>query len=252
MTDELTDLTRIAEQAVGLGYDIVRNTTPADIRLKGDRDVVTDVDLTVEREVSEFLKRMTPRHASSARKRPPRLRPTGTRMCGHSTPWTALPTLPTGYRCAPYRLPWCVEANLSSPPSSPLVGLRYVASKGRGAFGNGVQLQASKATDLSGSIISIGDYAVGDQAATKNEYRIRLTTLPADRVERVRMFGSAALDLVWVAEGRTRSDDHCCQQAVGSGRRRANRSQVRSKSYGQQRRTTANIIERDNRFRPRA
>ena len=30
-----------------------------------------------------------------------------------------------------------------------------------------------------------------------------LTALLAERVERVRMFGSAALDLAWVAEGRT-------------------------------------------------
>ena len=40
--DDLDDLTRIAEQAVGLGYDIIRNTTPAEIRLKGDRDIVTE------------------------------------------------------------------------------------------------------------------------------------------------------------------------------------------------------------------
>ncbi|MFE7743375.1 inositol monophosphatase family protein [Nocardia sp. NPDC057455] len=33
--------------------------------------------------------------------------------------------------------------------------------------------------------------------------RIALTAALAATVERVRMFGSAALDLVWVAEGRT-------------------------------------------------
>jgi hypothetical protein len=32
--DELTDLTRIAEQAVGLSYDILKNTNLAGIHLK--------------------------------------------------------------------------------------------------------------------------------------------------------------------------------------------------------------------------
>lgn len=86
---------------------------------------------------------------------------------------------------------------------APFLDLRYVAAKGRGAFGNGVQLQASKTTDLAESIVSIGDYAVGPDAPAKNARRIRLTTLLAEQVERVRMFGSAALDLAWVAEGRT-------------------------------------------------
>lgn len=86
---------------------------------------------------------------------------------------------------------------------APFLDLRYVAAKGHGAFGNGVQLQASKTTNLAEAIVSIGDYAVGEQADSKNERRIRLTTLLAKRAERVRMFGSAALDLAWVAEGRT-------------------------------------------------
>ena len=86
---------------------------------------------------------------------------------------------------------------------APLLDLRYIATKGGGAFGNGVQLQTSKQIDLAQSIVSIGDYAVGDNAAEKNKFRLRLTTLLAERTERVRMFGSAALDLVWVAEGRT-------------------------------------------------
>jgi myo-inositol-1(or 4)-monophosphatase len=51
--------------------------------------------------------------------------------------------------------------------------------------------------------VSIGDYAVGANAQAKNQQRLRLTTFLAERVERVRMFGSAALDLAWVAEGRT-------------------------------------------------
>ena len=59
--------------------------------------------------------------------------------------------------------------------------------------------------DLYKAIVSIGDYSVGKDAAEKNKKRLRLTALLAERVERIRMFGTAALDLAWVAEGRTDS-----------------------------------------------
>lgn len=57
--------------------------------------------------------------------------------------------------------------------------------------------------ELGAAIISIGDYAVGEGADDRNRPRLALTAALAANVERVRMFGSAALDLAWVAEGRT-------------------------------------------------
>lgn len=204
MTDELIDLRRIAEQAVGLGYDIVKNTTPAEIRHKGDRDTVTDVDFTVENEVRDFLKRMTPDIGFLGEEET-----TTTKLDGDQDVWTLDPV--DGTSNFAHGLPLCAVSlalvrggePVAAAVVAPLLDLRYVAAKGHGAFGNGVRLQASKATNLAESIVSIGDYAVGEQAAAKNERRIRLTTLLAQRVERVRMFGSAALDLAWVAEGRT-------------------------------------------------
>lgn len=204
MTDELLDLQRIAEQAVGLGYDIVKNTTPAEIRHKSDRDVVTDVDLTVQNEVQTFLKRMTPDVGFLGEE-------------GLSTAtldedrdiWTLDPV--DGTSNFAHGLPLCAVSlalvrrgePVVSAIVAPFLDLRYVAAKGHGSYGNGVQLGASKVRNLAESIVSIGDYAVGAQAAAKNARRIRLTMLLAERVERIRMFGSAALDLAWVAEGRT-------------------------------------------------
>jgi myo-inositol-1(or 4)-monophosphatase len=87
--------------------------------------------------------------------------------------------------------------------TAPFLDLRYNAIRDRGSFVNGQRMRASRTSELSKAIVSIGDYTVGEGAEPKNEQRIRLTALLADRVERVRMFGSAALDLAWVAEGRT-------------------------------------------------
>ena len=201
--DDLDELTRIAEQAVGLGYDIVRNTTPAEIRLKGDRDIVTDVDVTVENEVRDFLNRMTPDAGFLGEEGT-----TSATLDGDQDVWTLDPV--DGTSNFAHGLPLCAVSlallrygePVIATIVAPFLDLRYVATKGRGAFGNGNRLRVSEAKSLAESIVSIGDYAVGHRAIAKNERRLRLTTLLAERVERVRMFGSAALDLAWVAEGR--------------------------------------------------
>jgi myo-inositol-1(or 4)-monophosphatase len=201
--DNLDDLTRVAEQAVGLGYDIICNTTPAEIRLKGDRDVVTDVDLAVENEVRQFLEQMTPDIGFLGEEETSTVT-----LDGDRDVWTLDPV--DGTSNFAHGLPLCAVSlalvrrgePVVAAIVAPLLNLRYVAAKDCGAFGNGVQLRASKATKLSESIVSIGDYAVGQQAETKNRRRLRITALLAENVERVRMFGSAALDLAWVAEGR--------------------------------------------------
>lgn len=204
MTDELIDLQRIAEQAVGLGYDIVKNATPAEIRHKGDRDVVTDIDLTVQNKIRDFLQHMTPGIAFLGEEEA-----TTATLDDDQDVWTLDPV--DGTSNLAHGIPICAISlalvrcgePVVAVVFAPFLDLRYVAAKGYGAYGNGIKLQASKVTDLAESIISIGDYAVGDGAAAKNARRLRLTKLLVERVERIRMLGSAALDLAWVAEGRT-------------------------------------------------
>jgi myo-inositol-1(or 4)-monophosphatase len=63
-------------------------------------------------------------------------------------------------------------------------------------------IKASTTKNLNEAIIAIGDYAVGANARQRNAPRLALTTALATTVQRVRMLGSAATDLAWVAEGR--------------------------------------------------
>jgi myo-inositol-1(or 4)-monophosphatase len=49
--------------------------------------------------------------------------------------------------------------------------------------------------------VSLGDYAVGTDAAKLNEQPLALTAELVPRVERIRMVGAATLDLAFVAEG---------------------------------------------------
>ncbi len=204
MTDDLAHLMTIAQQAVGLGYDLVKNTTPSEIRLKGDRDVVTEVDLRIEHEVRTYLDHAAPDFGFLGEEQGSTVDPATAEYL-----WTLDPI--DGTSNFAHGLPLCAISLALLHHGDPIVAaivapqldLRYYAAKDRGAFGNDGQLQVSKTTDLSHAIVSIGDYAVGPNAKEKNEVRLRLTALLAERVERIRMFGTAALDLAWVAEGRT-------------------------------------------------
>lgn len=197
----LEDLGQIAERAAILGAELVRNATPHQVREKGDRDIVTDVDIKVEQEVRAYLHRVTPECGFLGEEEGQ----TG----NDEYVWTLDPI--DGTSNYAHGLPLCAVSlglvhegrPVAAAIVAPFLNLRYTAIKGGGAFANGQQMHASRTSELRKAIISIGDYAVGEDAEAKNRRRLRLTALLAERVERVRMFGSAALDLAWVAEGRT-------------------------------------------------
>jgi myo-inositol-1(or 4)-monophosphatase len=83
----------------------------------------------------------------------------------------------------------------------PLLGMLYTGAKGFGAECNGQPISGSRCSRLSDAIVAIGDYAVGDNASIKNSTRLALTGLLAASIQRVRMLGTAATDLAWVAHG---------------------------------------------------
>jgi len=85
----------------------------------------------------------------------------------------------------------------------PADGSRYMAALGWGSFCGDEPLQVRPAADLKEAIVTFGDYAVGEQAEAKNEARLVVTSRLAQRAQRVRMLGSAAIDLAWLAHGRT-------------------------------------------------
>jgi myo-inositol-1(or 4)-monophosphatase len=197
-------LLAIAQEAVEIGYRLIRNASEIHVREKGDRDLVTEVDLAVEREVRAFLEQETPEIGFLGEENG------GQGLAGtDSLVWTLDPI--DGTSNFAHGIPLCaVSLGLVSDGESivaaivaPFLELRYHGVKGEGAFSNGKRITASQTADLAKAIVSIGDYAVGADAAEKNEKRLRLTALLAELVERVRMFGTAALDLAWVGEGRT-------------------------------------------------
>ena len=107
-------------------------------------------------------------------------------------------------------LPLCAVSLALIDHGHPVVGVirlpflspLYTAERGQGAYESSRQLRVSATTELRDAIVSIGDYAVGEGAADKNRARFALTRYLAEQAQRVRMLGTAAIDLAWVAEGK--------------------------------------------------
>ncbi|MGW4365427.1 inositol monophosphatase family protein [Nocardia takedensis] len=196
-------LLHVARTAATIGANLLASTRPGAIHAKNDRDFVTELDVTIERQVRNYLAQQTPaveflgeESAAAA---------SGSR---EGLLWVLDPI--DGTSNFIHGLPLCAVSlalvddgiPVVGVVCAPLLGLEYHATLGEGAFVNGTAIAAHRADRLEKSIVSIGDYAVGPEAARKNVERLDVTAALASKVERVRMFGSAALDLVWVADGR--------------------------------------------------
>lgn len=78
----------------------------------------------------------------------------------------------------------------------------YIAGKGQGAFLNGDRITVSNVDRLDKSILAFGDFSVSGNYERKNLIRYKYVTYYGDRVLRIRMPGTAALQLAWVASGK--------------------------------------------------
>ena len=84
----------------------------------------------------------------------------------------------------------------------PFIGTQYTALLGQGALVDNKRLHVSRTATLADALVSIDQYAFGEDAERKNRWRLRLTERFARDAQRIRMLGSSAIDLAWTAEGR--------------------------------------------------
>ncbi|GAA2219924.1 inositol monophosphatase family protein [Nonomuraea monospora] len=201
MTIDARTILPIAERAVSIASEIIRTKAPGVVTAKGDRDMATEVDYAVEHAVRKFLSRETPEISFLGEEE-------GVSRSGDGLMWALDPV--DGTANFLHGIPLCgvslglVDKNMPTLGviDLPFLNIRYSAAEGAGAQANGLSMQVSEARDLRTAIVALGDYAVGENALDRNRPRLALTQELAARVQRVRMFGSAAIDLVWVAEGR--------------------------------------------------
>lgn len=192
----------IAEKAVALATDIVRCRLPGTVSTKGDRDMVTEVDYAVEHTVREYLRQETPDIALLGEEE----------GCLDTTPTSMLWTLDPidGTANFTHGIPLVAVSLALLQNQKPVIGVvslpllsqKYHAIADQGAFCDDQAMNVSNTNSVSDAMISIGDYAVGTNSLQKNRERIALTKKLAEKAQRVRMIGAAAIDLAWVAEGK--------------------------------------------------
>ncbi|GAA1841617.1 inositol monophosphatase family protein [Actinomadura bangladeshensis] len=202
MTDAPAALLPAALKAAEIASDLVRTRVPGLLTAKGDRDMASEVDYAVERAVRDYLKKRTPDIPVLGEEEGITGDTTGELL------WAIDPV--DGTANFVRNIPLCgisiglIERGrpVVGVIDLPFLGTRYHAAQHAGAHLGDRRIQASMTTDLKDAIVAIGDYAVGENAQTKNRRRIALTDRLAANVQRVRMFGSVAIDLAWVAEGK--------------------------------------------------
>jgi myo-inositol-1(or 4)-monophosphatase len=83
----------------------------------------------------------------------------------------------------------------------PAHGERFTVRDGR-AFLNRTPIHAAHTTEPSDALVALGDFATGEGSIEKNARRLATMNRLANTVGRVRMNGSMATDLAWLAAGR--------------------------------------------------
>lgn len=203
MTVDPGQLLPVALDAIAIASELVRTRGPGRVTIKGDRDMASEVDYAVEHAVRSFLHEKTPDIAFLGEEE-------GTTGRGtNDLTWALDPV--DGTANFVHGIPLCgISLGLISGDRSilgmidlPFLGSRYHATENGGAYAGDRRLLVSDTVALADAIVSIGDYAVGPNAESRNRLRLAVTTHLAPQAQRVRMFGSAAVDLAWLAEGRT-------------------------------------------------
>jgi myo-inositol-1(or 4)-monophosphatase len=197
-----TDMLLAAEQAMDLGAGLLRQGRRhlGALIPKGDRDYATDVDVRIEEAMRAALDGVLP-GVSFLGEEEGGDRRGGVRwvldpidgtinfMKGSPLCSISLALLRDG-------LPVFGIVDL------PLLGERYLARSGAGAFLNGERIFVAEVAGLRDAMVALTDFAVGSSAKPENEIHLRLLARLQQESLRVRVHGSEALDLAWLAAGR--------------------------------------------------
>jgi myo-inositol-1(or 4)-monophosphatase len=202
MTPDPGSLLRVAMQAADIAAEMMRTQRPASLTEKHDRDLVSDVDVAIERKVRNLLADATPDIGFLGEEEG------RTGNADQRWLWTLDPI--DGTSNFAHGIPLCAtslallrdDRAVLAVIDAPLLGERFHAVEGQGAFAGAQRLSVRATTRLRDAVVGIGDYATGPRADRENEIRLAVTVQLAPRVHRLRMLGTAALDLAWVAAGR--------------------------------------------------
>jgi len=197
----MADLLAVAQEAVTVAADLIRTRTAGALTPKGERDMASELDFAVERAVRNLLAQRTPGIGFLGEE-------FGGSGGGEGLTWVLDPI--DGTVNFVHGMPLCAVSlglvrdgrAILGVIDTPFLERRYHAALGHGAFCNDLPIRASSIEDLADAVTAVGDYAVGPGSEAANRWRLAVTAALVPRVQRIRMLGSAAIDLAWLAEGR--------------------------------------------------
>ena len=188
---------QVANEAVKIGAEILQNEKYHFQKYmeKSDKDPVTDMDIKIENEIKEFLRKSTSDIKFLGEEENGQfdiddkywvLDPIdGTANFSRGIP---IFTISLALLCRGIANVGVVHY--------PHLKETYSAEAGKGAFLNGRKIQVSNRKKLRDSIIGFGDFTTGESA------EIKVHNALAAHVFRMRLIGTAALQMAWVASGR--------------------------------------------------
>jgi myo-inositol-1(or 4)-monophosphatase len=188
-----------AQSVVDLAVNHTLTHKPTQVRCKGDRDIVTNVDLAVEKLIRDRLSGWHPdvgfvgeeQGASGNENTYWVLDPVdGTINFSHGSPLAAI-ALALVHDSRP----------VLGITALPLLGHRYWAVTGRGAYRDGDPITVSTTSDLDKALIAMCDYGSGPDANVRDQLCRELDQRLTAEAQGVRRLGTTALELVWVADG---------------------------------------------------
>jgi myo-inositol-1(or 4)-monophosphatase len=194
-------LLALAQEAVDLAGRMVREQRPGIVTEKADRDLVSEADVAIERAVRRFLSDKAPDIGFLGEEE-------GATASRNGLMWALDPIDGTSNFIR--GLPLCAVSlalvedrrAVLGVIEAPFLDSRYHAVRGAGAYRDDTPIRTSTTQRLREAVVALGDYGSGEDAQSKNRDRLALTRELANAVQRIRMLGTAALDLAWVADGK--------------------------------------------------
>jgi myo-inositol-1(or 4)-monophosphatase len=190
---------QVAATAIDLALSLLRTEQTGEWVYKTDRDFATATDFVIEDAVRELLARETPEIGFLGEERGH----TGNRerywcldpIDGSTNFSRGLPDYGVSLALIEEETP--VFGTIALPAHRE----RYVTRDGS-AHLNKNPIKVAPTSELRESVVSMGDFATGPGSLEKNQRRLAMLGQLAATAGRVRMLGSAATDLAWLAAGR--------------------------------------------------
>ena len=190
----------LAEEAGEMAMQSRKTLSSKAIEFKSDKDIVTEVDKAVETFIVGELAKAFPEHATYGEEFGKSAKAAKAEYCWIIDPIDGTTSFVHGQpfysvSIALHRKGVPVLAAVCAPR----LGETFCAQKGMGAFVNGERLQVSKRDKLISSVLSTGFACLRSDLEENN---LAAFTRIVPKLRGVRRYGSAAIDMAFVAAGR--------------------------------------------------